>query len=89
MSDTAAHFHAALEAFGRLGIQVRCERLGGEGGGLCTLSGRHVLFVDLDADLATRFERSMAALAGLPETDDMYLLPALRAEIERLRADAE
>ena len=64
-----------------LDIDVRHEHLGGEGGGLCQLKGRRVMFVDLDADTATRLERCVAALRGLPEIDGLYLSPALRERL--------
>ncbi len=83
--DTAAQFEAVVELFGRLGIQVREEHLGGSGGDLCVVCGRRVVFVDLDADVATRLHRSLRALAALPELETVYVQPALRGLIERLK----
>ena len=59
--------------------------MGGGGGGLCRLKGRRVLFVDTAADLATRYDRTLAALAGLEEIDAHYLLPEVRQDIDRQR----
>ena len=61
------------------------ERLGGEGGGLCTLRDKRVLFVDIDADVATRVERCLTALAEVPTVDSLYVMPALREQIEQRR----
>ncbi len=83
--DLATQFDAMLEVFGRLGIPLRRERLGGAGGGLCTIRGRRVLFIDVDADLATQVDRCADALAALPETEDIYLAPTLRERIARAR----
>ncbi len=66
-----------------LGIDLRSESLGGEGGGLCALKGRRVLFVDTSADLDTRYERTAAALAGLPELEGRYLPPEIREDLHR------
>lgn len=67
-----------------LGIDVRTEPLGGDGGGLCSLKGRRVLFVDTAADLDTRYERTAAALAGLQELDGRYLPPEIRDDLQRI-----
>ena len=87
MTDISPQLDEILELFGRLGIEVRIERLGGEGGGLCTVRGHRVLFVDADADVATRVERCLSGLAGVPEVDSVYLPPSLREEVERRRSD--
>ena len=84
--EATTQINAAVELFGRLGIGVRREHLGGEGGGgLCTIRGQRVFFLDLDADLATRAEQSLAALAGLPEAEGVYVTPALRELLEQMR----
>lgn len=83
--DTTAQFDAVVDLLGRLGVDVRQERLGGTCGGLCEVHGRRVVFVDLDADAATRLEWCVRALASLPELDSIYVTPALRDLIERVR----
>ncbi len=61
-----------------LGIQVRAESLGGEGGGLCTLRGVKVLFIDTDADPTDRLERTARALASANRLDAVYVRPEVR-----------
>lgn len=68
-----------------LGINVRREPLGGDGGGLCILRGRRILFVDTSADLETRYERTLVGLAPLPELDNLYLRPEIREDIDACR----
>ena len=68
-----------------LGLTLRREALGGEGGGLCVLRGQRVLFVDTSADLDTRYERTLAALADLPEWEGRFIRPEIREDLERLR----
>jgi len=82
--DATAQFHAVLELLGRLDIEVRHEHFGGGGGGLCEVHGRRIVFVDLDADAATRLERCVLALSSLPEFDTVYVPPVLRELIERI-----
>ena len=87
--ENTTQFDKLLEVFERLGIEVRWERLGGgSGGGLCRVRGQQVLFIDLDADAATRMEQCLAALINLPEAESLYLPPALRERIDRIRGSA-
>jgi hypothetical protein len=88
MTDSPPQLDELFDLCGRLGIEVRMENLGGEGGGLCTIRGKRVLFVDVSADTATRAQRCLAALAGLPELDGVYLTPVLREAIERARGSS-
>ena len=75
-----------LDLLTRLDIPARKERLGGSGGRLCSMQGRKVFFIDLDADPATRLDAAVDALASLPAADGLYLSPNLREELERRRA---
>ena len=77
--------NAIVDVLGRLGVEVRQASLGGTGGGLCKVYGKPVLFIDLDTDGVTRVERSLTALATLPDVDSVYMTPQLREQIERIR----
>jgi hypothetical protein len=82
--DTTTQFNAVVDLFGRLGVQVRREHLGGRGGGLCQVHGHRVIFVDLDADAATQMEVCVRALSSLPELETVYVPPVLRELIDRI-----
>jgi hypothetical protein len=84
--DLQSRFDALLALATEIGLTIRREPLGGEGGGYCMLRGRAVLFVDTMADLETRYERTLAALAPLPEVDRRYLPPEVREDLERQRS---
>lgn len=68
------------------GVEIRREHLGGGGGSLCKLRGKRVLFIDLDADVATRAEQCLAALASVEEVEGIFLPPDLREQVDRYRA---
>jgi hypothetical protein len=81
--DIGRRLEALLEVAEEIGIEVRAEQMGGDGGGLCRLKGRRVLFLDLSADLASRYDRTLASLADTPELESRYLVPELRADLEK------
>jgi len=85
--ELAARLEALCELAEDIGIEVRAEPMGGDGGGLCVLRGQRVLFVDTAADLANRYDHTLAALAPLTELDQHYLVPELRHDFERQRAE--
>jgi hypothetical protein len=76
---------ALLTLAEHLGIDVRAETMGGDGGGLCKLRGAWVLFVDTTADLATRYDRTLTAMVARTDLDDHYLPPEVRDDLERQR----
>ncbi|MFA5866289.1 MAG: hypothetical protein WC975_16580 [Phycisphaerae bacterium] len=76
---------ALLEACSKLSLEVRPDRLGGSGGGICKLKGKSIVFIDLDAEPETRYERLVIDLAGFPQIDDLYLLPEIRTDMEKVR----
>jgi len=86
--DATAQLDTIVHQFEQLGVEVRQERLGGSGGGLCRIRGRRVVFIDLDADAATRLDRSIEALAAVPEAAAVYVNQELRERMDRLRGMA-
>ena len=82
METSHSRLGSVLAVFEQLGIEVREEALGGSGGGLCRLRGRSVLFLDSQADAASRCAMALAALKSVPELDGMYLPPFVREALE-------
>ena len=68
----------------RVGVQVRHARLGGSGGGLATVRGRRVLFVDQDADAQDQLAVVANAL-GRMDLEGVFLRPDVRDLIESNR----
>lgn len=64
-----------------LGANVRYESMSGAGGGLCMLRGKPVLFVDMDADSQTAYERVLVAIAGHFNLDTVYIRPEIRQDL--------
>jgi hypothetical protein len=72
-----------LDLAEQIGIEVRQVYLGGEGGSLCRLRGKWVLFVDAGADMADQVASAAAALAGRQELNDRYIKPQVRELLEQ------
>ena len=69
----------------KLGIEVRKVHLTGDGGAICTIRGKKVLFVDKNAPLAEQLARTSAAIGSLGELEDQYILPEIRQILEEHR----
>jgi hypothetical protein len=63
-------------------IKVRSEPMGGGGGGVCTVKGQSVLFVDTDSSTAERANVCAEAVAKLVNIETIYLRPEVRRYIE-------
>jgi hypothetical protein len=63
-------------------ITVRNEPLGGSGGGLCTVKGQHIFFVDTQASSVAVAEICAEAIWNLLDIEVMYLKPGVRQFIE-------
>ena len=72
-----------------IGLTIRRVPLGGDGGGYCVVKGERRLFVDTMADVETRYERTLEALAPMPEINSHYLRPEVRNDIDRQRAASQ
>ena len=83
--DIESKLAELLDLSSKMGLEVRAERLGGSGGGMCKLKGKSIVFVDLDAEPEARYEHLLAAFVNLSELDEMYLLPEIRSDLERIK----
>ena len=70
---------ALLEANG---ITVRNEPLGGSGGGLCTVKGEQIFFVDTQASSAEVAGLCAEAVSKMVDTENIYIKPEIRQFIE-------
>jgi hypothetical protein len=64
------------------GVEVRREPLGGKGGGLCTIQGRSVLFLDDQADIEDQLDICADAVAKDVDIEACFVKPQVRAYIE-------
>jgi hypothetical protein len=64
------------------GVNIRNEPLGGSGGGLCTVKGEHVFFVDTQATSVEMAATCAEAVAKLLDIETLYIRPEVRQFIE-------
>lgn len=76
-------FESLLDVAHRLGLDVRHVHLGGAGGGLAYFKGKRQLFVDMDADPEEQLDRTVDAMASMPEINDVFMRPDVRALFEK------
>ena len=65
------------------GVKVRSEPLGGGGGGLCTVKGEKLFFVDTQATSAEMAAICAEAVARVVDIESIYIRPEIREFIEK------
>ncbi|MBN2018723.1 MAG: hypothetical protein JW749_00685 [Sedimentisphaerales bacterium] len=77
---------AMLEANG---VAIRHEPLGGPAGGLCTVKGRHIFFVDAQAPSAEAAGVAAEAVRKVVDIEKVYIRPEIREFIESSYAGSQ
>jgi len=70
---------AILEANG---VAIRHEALAGSAGGLCTVKGHNIFFVDTEASSADAAATAAEAVRKIVDIEAVYLRPEIREFIE-------
>ncbi|MBL7188481.1 MAG: hypothetical protein ISS70_19315 [Phycisphaerae bacterium] len=63
-------------------VTIRNEPLGGSGGGLCTIKGRRILFVDTEAPSIVSAAICAQSLPKVADIEQIYIKPQVRQFIE-------
>jgi len=63
-------------------IEIRKEPLQGSGGGLCSVKGRYLFFLDTQAPTTKTAPLAAKAVAKLVNTDNIYIKPQVREFIQ-------
>jgi len=63
-------------------VKIRYERLGGSGGGFCTVKGKNLFFIDIEAPAAETAALCAQAVAKLVDIENVYVKPQVRQFIE-------
>ncbi|MDI6447895.1 hypothetical protein [Anaerobaca lacustris] len=64
------------------GVVIRAEPLGGAGGGLCSVRGQHVFFLDTQAGSGESAALCAEAVAKVLDIESIYIRPEVRRFIE-------
>jgi len=71
-----------LELLSSGGVTVRSEALGGSGGGLCTIKGQKIFFLDTQASSGETAVVCAEAVSKTVDIDNVYIRPEVRQFIE-------
>jgi hypothetical protein len=71
-----------LELLSANGVTIRNEALGGGGGGLCTVRGERIFFVDTEAPSAEVAALCAEAISKVTDIEAVYVKPEVRLFIE-------
>jgi len=71
-----------LELLEANGVQIREEPLGGSGGGLCSVKGEWIFFVDTQAPSDTMAVIYAEAVTQVVDIEQVYIKPETREFIE-------
>ena len=63
-------------------VTIRNEPLGGSGGGLCSIKGQHIFFVDTQASSAVSAAVCAGAMSKVVDLEQIYIKPQVRQFIE-------
>ncbi|MHC4110092.1 MAG: hypothetical protein ACYSUY_03400 [Planctomycetota bacterium] len=63
-------------------VTIRSEPLGGSGGGLCTVKGQSIFFVDTQAQSADIAAICAEAVSKVADIEKLYIKPEVRQFIE-------
>ena len=63
-------------------VAIRNEPLGGSGGGLCTIKGRRIFFVDADAPSIVTAAICAESLPKVADIEQIFIKPQVRQFIE-------
>ncbi len=59
-------------------VTIRNEPLGGSGGGLCTIKGKHILFVDTEAPSIATAAICAESLPKVADIEQLFIKPQVR-----------
>ena len=68
-------------------VTIRDEPLGGSGGGLCTIKGQQIFFVDTQAPSAVVAALCAEAMPKVADIEQVYIKPEIRQFIENHSAN--
>lgn len=64
------------------GVTIRSEPLGGSGGGLCTVKGKPIFFLDTEAPSIVAAALCAEAVPKVADVEQIYIKPQVRQFIE-------
>ncbi len=83
--DSAAILDELLGLLEAQNVVIRRDALGGAGGGLCSIKGKNIFFLDTQAELVDTAAKCAEALMKVADVDKLYITPQVREVVEKYR----
>jgi hypothetical protein len=71
-----------LRLLEKAGVEVRTEQMGGGGGGVCSVKGKNIVFLDSQGNMRERAAVCAKALAKAVDVEKVYMKPEVRQFVE-------
>jgi hypothetical protein len=81
--NTEGMLDELLQLLEKAGVEVRMEQMGGGGGGVCSVKGKSIVFLDVQASAMERAAVCARALAKAVNLEEVYMKPEVRQFVER------
>ena len=83
--DSTAILDELLGLLEAQNVIIRRDALGGAGGGLCSIKGKNIFFLDTQASTAEIAAKCAEALAKVADIEKLYIKPQVRELIEKMQ----
>jgi hypothetical protein len=84
--DSTAILDELLGLLEAQNVVIRRDSLGGDGGGLCDIKGKHIFFFDTQASSAEMAAKCAEALVKVADVETLYITPQVREIVEKYKA---
>jgi hypothetical protein len=86
--DSTAILDELLGLLEAQNVVIRRDSLGGDGGGLCDIKGKHIFFFDTQASPVEMAAKCAEALVKVADVERLYITPQVREIIEKYKAQS-
>ena len=85
LMNPTLHCETVLEILEGLGVEIRAEAIEDGCSGYCEVQGKRIVFIDKKCGDSQRLDVCLDALSRLEEIESLFLPPAVREAVERIR----
>jgi hypothetical protein len=68
-------------------VIIRRDALGGDGGGLCSIKGKNIFYLDTQANVTETAAKCAEALIKVADVEKLYIKPQIRELLDKLKRE--